>query len=63
MLRWDEAVKSPGMVLGSWLENCSGTEMPVGSNFLISLFCLPRLHKAAGKDRWLSAVVWPSSEC
>ena len=63
MLWWNEAIKSPGMVLGSWLANCSGTEMPVGSTFPTSLLCLPQLHRAAGKDRRLSPVIRPSNEC
>ena len=53
---WDEAVKSPEMVLVSWLESCSGTEISS-----TSLLCLPQLHKV--KDRRLSSVTWPSNEC
>lgn len=62
MLWWDEAIKSPGIVLGSWLETRSGTEKPVGLTFPMSLLCLPWLHKAAGKGRWLSAVMWAGNE-
>lgn len=41
VLWWDEAVKCPGVVLGSWLEHCSDAEVPVGWTFPTSLLWLP----------------------
>lgn len=42
VLWWDEALEAPGMVLGSWLEHCSGAEVPVGRAFPTILLWLPQ---------------------